>query len=240
MINPNVDTVAPSQHGMSTKHTVTPPSPINGGIDEDAYQKAQAVSDAINSMSVSHDELTGLTSTEARIHIERKYRPLLSHAVHQHREACDDVTNFEDHAEAFLLNERTRYAVEARHPEIKKLSCAGATHMNHLLTSGALTDGEYKLAEVRPVTLSVDGVNISRSTLILIPNSRLSLLDYAGTEEAKVYAAAVYKRDLQKLINKRKTAAVHLEDLKAVVSELWLNVGNFEDMFSSDIRKGRK
>lgn len=248
MMNPLVkfheDYDVPSSHGMATKHTLTQPILENASIDEESFQAAQAKADALNA-SYEHqqsysDELAGMTSTEARIYIEKKYKPLLATAIHQHREACDNVTRFEESGDSFKATERARFAYELKHHEIQKISCAGTEHLQHLMKSGELNPEGYKLADNRPVSLSVNGVQSTRSTIVLIPVSRVSLLDYADTPEAMAFAEEVYQRDLKRLLSLRNSAAVRLQELRDEISAKWDSVPDFEDLFRSGVRKGRK
>ncbi|HDC4536578.1 TPA: hypothetical protein O8U17_002531 [Enterobacter asburiae] len=245
MFNPLVklheDYDVPSQHGMATKHTLKQFTLPDAQIDEDAFATAQATADAINAnLNPVYDDIVGMTSTEARIYIEKKYKPLLVTAIHQHKESCDNVEHFESGADSFKATERARYAYELKHPEIQKIACAGATHLQSLMQSGVLNRDGYKLADNRPVTMSLNGVTSQRSTIILIPVTRASLLDYAETVEAKEYAEEVYQRDLKRLLSLRNQSAVKLQELRDKISAKWDSVSDFEGMFRSGIRKGRK
>lgn len=245
MFNPLVtlheDYDVPSQYGMSTKHTLKQFTLPDAQIDEGAFAIAQATADAINAnLNPVYDDIIGMTSTEARIYIEKKYKPLLITAIHQHREVCDAVTHFEESADTFRIQERTRYAFELKHPEIQKISCAGASHLQSLMKSGALNREGYKLADNRPVTMSLNGVDSQRSTIILIPVTRASLLDYTETVEANADAEASYQRELKKLLSQRNKAAIRLQELRDEVAAKWDSVSDFEDMFRSGARKGRK
>ncbi|HGH4642016.1 TPA: hypothetical protein ACJIWV_003846 [Enterobacter asburiae] len=231
----------PSSYGMATKHTLAQPILENACVDEESFQAAKATADAINlNLNPVFDELAGMTSIEARIYIEKKYKPLLATAIHQHREACDNVTHFEEASDSFKATEKARYAYELKHPEIQKISCAGAEHMQHLIKSGELNREGYKLADNRTVNLSLNGINSTRSTLVFIPVSRVSLLDYADTPEAVAFAEEVYQRDLKRLLSLRNSAAVKLQELRDEVAAKWDSVSDFEDMFRSGVRKGRK
>lgn len=213
---------------------VTLPSPgVFSGVDEEAFATAKAQADAINAMVTVNDEFAGLTSTEARIEIERKYKPLLTQLIHQHKEACDNVARLEDGKDSYCARVRGRYVSELRHPEIKRLDVAGVEHFNHLVRSGSLQIEGYHLVENRPV-----GMN-GRSTLIFIPTSKNSLFAYAETDEAKSYADDEYQLELKRQISKRNAAARELTELQTVVSELWNSVEDFSQMFGN-IRKGRK
>ncbi|MEC3939627.1 hypothetical protein VOF76_26370, partial [Leclercia adecarboxylata] len=207
------------------------------GVDEEAFAAAKAQADAVNAINaavtVERDAFAGLTSTEARIEIERKYKPLLTQLIHQHKEACDNVTRLEDGKDAYCARVRGRYASELKHPEIKRLEVAGVEHFNHLVRSGSLQIEGYHLVENRPV-----GMN-GRSTLIFIPSSKNSLFAYAETEEAKSYADDDYQRELKRHISKRNAAARELTELQNTVSDLWNSVEDFSQMFGN-IRKGRK
>ena len=119
MIDFSIQEEIPGKQGVTK---VTLPSPgVFSGVDEEAFSAAKARSDAINAMVTVNDEFVGLTSTEARIEIERKYKPLLTQLIHQHKEACDNVTRLEDGKDSYCARVRARYAYELRHPEIKKL-----------------------------------------------------------------------------------------------------------------------
>jgi len=227
------------------KHTIQTPHHFDStNIDEEAFAAAKAQADAINAMVTVNDdeliELIGLTSTEARITIEQKYKPLLMAAIHKHREACDDVTHFESSADVFLIREKTRYAYELKHPEIVKIQCAGNEHMQHLLRTGALNKEGYKLADARALTSDAGGVTNTRTTFILIPNNKASLADYSDTPEAKEWAENLYQLELKKLLSKRNASAVALQALREEVAAKWDSVPDFEDLFRSGVRKGRK
>ncbi len=227
------------------KHTIQTPHHFDStNIDEEAFAAAKAQADAINAMVTVNDdeliELIGLTSTEARITIEQKYKPLLMAAIHKHREACDDVTHFESSADVFLIREKTCYAYELKHPEIVKIQCAGNEHMQHLLRTGALNKEGYKLADARALTSDAGGVTNTRTTFILIPNNKASLADYSDTPEAKEWAENLYQLELKKLLSKRNASAVALQALREEVAAKWDSVPDFEDLFRSGVRKGRK
>ncbi len=225
----------PGKPGVTKQ--IIPAMGIFSGVDEEAFAAAKAQADAVNAINaavtVGRDEFAGLTSIEARIEIEKKYKPLLTQLIHQHKEACNAVTRFEDEEGAYCARACGKYASELKHPEIKKLDVAGVEHLNHLVKSGALQIEGYHLVENRPSVVP------GRSTLIFIPSSKSSLFAYTETEEAKSYAKDNYQRELKRLISKRNAAAIELTELQTVVSELWNSVEDFSQMFGN-IRKGRK
>ena len=229
------------EYGAATKQTLKQFTLPDAQINEDAFATALATADAINAnLNPVYDDLIGMTSMEARIYIEKKYKPLLVTAIHQHKEACDNVEHFESGTDSFKATERARYAYELKHPEIQKIACAGASHLQSLMQSGALNRDGYKLADNRPVTMSLNGVTSQRSTIILIPVTRASLLDYAETAEAKESAEEIYQRDLKRLLSLRNQSAVKLQELRDEISAKWDSVSDFEGMFRSGVRKGRK
>jgi len=234
MIDFTIRTDIPEQR--ATKHTI-PALGVFCGVDEEAFAAAKAQADAVNAINAAvtdeRDEFAGLTSTESRIEIERKYKPLLTQLIRRHKEACGAVTRFEDEEDAYCARACGTYASELKHPEIKKLDVAGVEHFNHLVKSGALQIEGYHLVENRPSGMP------GRSTLIFIPSSKSSLFAYTETEEAKNYAKDNYQRELKRLISKRNAAAIELTELQTVVSELWNSVEDFSQMFGN-IRKGRK
>ena len=242
MTSPSVKIGTSLSLSNAPKHTIQTPHHFDStNIDEEAFAAAKAQADVVNNtLHPVKDELIGLTSVEARITIEQKYKPLLMTAIHKHREACDDVTHFESSADVFLIREKTRYAYELKHPEIVKIQCAGNEHMQHLLRTGALNKEGYKLADARALTSDAGSVTNTRTTFVLIPNEKASLADYAATAEAKEWAENLYQLELKKLLSKRNAAAVALQALREEVAAKWDSVPDFEDLFRSGVRKGRK
>ncbi|NDO82106.1 hypothetical protein CJP72_15440 [Citrobacter sp. NCU1] len=234
MINPNVNTVTPSPYGMSTKHTVTPPSPINGGIDESRWEVS--VSEAQTFNKTFQPEMSEipehLTSYEKKVFIEQKYRPLLITAIGAHRDACDTVSHFEDNSDVYKINERVRYAMTLKHPEVKTVLCRGVEHFKHLSMSGDLNILGYRLVDTR--------ITGDSQTLVFIPNDKQSLQSFSETQEAHVYADHVYELELKRLLSKRNRAAIELQGLRDHVNDIWSSVDDFESLFSSSVRKGRK
>ncbi|EOG3905595.1 hypothetical protein ACLBR3_001034 [Salmonella enterica] len=227
--------------GNADKLKIHVPSHTDFTVDEDAFKRSQSEADVINNaVQTVQDELAGMTSTEAKIYLEQKYRPMLNLAIHNHREACDNVTRYEDSAEGTKAALRGEYAGSLRHPEIKKINVAGAEHFSHLVKSGSLDIEGYKLVDSSSLNMTVEGVTSNRMNLVYIPVERDSLMSYADTEEAHDYAEREYRYKLERLITARKKAAVQLEELRNEVAEKWNSIPDFESMFSSNVRKGRK
>lgn len=227
--------------GNADKLKIHVPSHTDFAVDEDAFKRSQSEADVINNaVQTVQDELAGMTSTEAKIYLEQKYRPMLNLAIHNHREACDHVTRYEDNAEGTKAALRGEYAGSLRHPEIKKINVAGAEHLSHLVRSGSLNIDGFRLVDSSALNMNLGAVTNTRMTLVYIPVERESLMSYADTEEARDYADREYRYKLERLITARKKAAVQLEELRNEVAEKWSGIPDFESMLVSTVRKGRK
>ena len=216
-------------------------SQVEWNVDDEALARSQAEADVFNNaFNPVSDELVGMTSFEAKNYLEEKYKPLLTAAINAHKSACDEVSRLEDNADGKKAAWRGEYAASLRHPEIKRVTVAGAEHLSHLVRSGAINIEGFKLVDSSALNMNLGAVSNTRMTLVYIPQGRDSLMSYADTEEARDYAEREYRYKLSRLISSRKRAAMKLEALRNEVAEKWSGIQDFESMFASTIRKGRK
>lgn len=220
---------------------VNDPSQVEWNVDDEALARSLTEADVFNNaFNPVSDELANMTSFEAKNYLEEKYKPLLTAAINAHKSACDEVSRLEDNADGEKAALRGEYAASLRHPEIKRVTVAGAEHLSHLVRSGSINIEGFKLVDSSALNMNLGAVTNTRMTLVYIPQERDSLMSYADTEEARDYAEREYRYKLSRLISSLKRAAMKLEALRHEVAEQWNGIPDFESMFSSNVRKGRK
>jgi len=181
--------------------------------------------------------------SEKRLALERHWTPIIQKLASEHEEACDAVTEFEDDQSRYRADLQVKYAFELKHPDVKTVICAGDYHFNEMLKNGSLTMDGYKLVERRSLgghVQMVNGAAVSTpgsSKLVYIPIGAVSLMSYAQSEEALAYSQALYDSALQRLIDRRKKAAVKLTEAKKRARDQLASIPTFEQMLSDAVKK---
>lgn len=223
-MNPNVKITTGNGR---TYMTVSETQPLD--VDTDLADHNVQTADAINrafafereSALADADERYGqMTPTEQRIAVERKYLPLIQGLSHAHRESCDSVEDFQQDELAYKARLSGNWAHEGKHPHVRKLIVNGDHHFQHLLTSGAFSDGGYKLVDKRG------------STAICIPSDVNSLLDYAKSPECLAFVDNEYQREIARLIQKRDRASLQLVTVQREAEQAWSRITDITDFFS--------
>jgi len=211
-------------------------------MDQEAMEASQRHSDALNQIerdrveqSITSDRMSfeDLYPSEQRLWVERHYTDLIRKLDKAHVEACDAVTDFENSELTFRGRIQAEYAFTGKHPDVKVIYCAGDEHFKHLITSGELNVDGYKMVDKRTTTGNA-------SQLFLIPQSVPNLLSYADSSEAKALSQTEYQRDLDRLISKRKAAAVQLTETKKAARESLAAIPTFEDLVSDVVKRTKK
>lgn len=171
-----------------------------------------------------------LTATERRINLERYFTPILKDLTAKHIEACDRVTEFESDEIRFRAIIQNNWAFEGKHPDVKRLYSSGPHHFKHMLTSGDFNIEGYKLADQR-------GTTGNASIVFLIPSSVNSLMSFSDSPEAKEFSQNEYQRDLERLITKRKQAALKLNENKKAAREALAAIPSFDDLISDSVKR---
>mgnify|MGYP001077041248 FL=1 len=65
-------------------------------------------------------------------------------------------------------------------------------------------------------------------------------MEYADSDEAKQFSQVEYDRDLQRLILKRKDAAVALTQAKQKARDALAAIPTFEDLISEVVKRAKK
>ncbi|WP_153012270.1 hypothetical protein [Type-E symbiont of Plautia stali] len=175
-------------------------------------------------------DFDSLFPSEQRLAIERYYTPLIRKLSSEHVECCDRVTEFEADELRYRSLIENNWAFEGKHPDVKILYSAGAQHFKHMLESGAFNVDGYKLAAQRTTTGGA-------SRVFLIPKNVPNLMSYADASEAKALSQTEYQRDLERLITKRKQAAVKLTDTKKAARDALASIPSFEELISDSVKR---
>lgn len=223
--------------------------------DSDRADRFQAEAEHFNAMQKeiqqqkSHEEqadFDDLFPSEKRLAIERHYTPIIQKLATQHEELCDKVAEFEDDQTRYRSNLQAQYAFGLKHPDVKTLDCAGDHHFNEMIKTGGLHIEGYKLVERRPLgtrAVMVNGVAVSTpgsSRLVFIPVAVESLMSYAQSPEALELSKSLYDAELQRLINRRKKAAVALTEAKQAARTALDSIPTFEQLISDQVKRAKK
>ncbi|WP_276743109.1 hypothetical protein [Pantoea septica] len=187
-----------------------------------------------------------LMPSEKRLALERHWMPIIQKLASEHESACDAVTEFEDDQSRYRADLQVKYAFELKHPDVKTVICAGDYHFNEMLKNGSLTMDGYKLVERRSLgghVQMVNGAAVSTpgsSKLVYIPIGAVSLMSYADSDEAKSHSLAEYDRTLQRLIQKRKKAAVALTTSKKAARDQLASIPTFEQILSDTVKRAKQ
>lgn len=217
--------------------------PINQlDTDSDRADRFQAEAELFNAMQKetqqqkSHEaqaDFDDLFPSEKRLAIERHYTPIIKKLTADHIAACDAVSDFETDELRYRAQIQSKWAYELRHPEIKTMFAAGEYHFNTMLKDGLYDIEGYRLAERR----SNGGLS---STLVFLPHGVVNVMAYADSEEAKAVSQVEYDRDLQRLIQKRKNAAVAMTQAKQKARDALAAVPTFEDLIAEVVKRAKK
>jgi len=223
--------------------------------DSDRADRFQAEAEHFNAVQKeiqqqkSHEEqadFDDLFPSEKRLAIERHYTPIIQKLATQHEELCDKVAEFEDDQTRYRSNLQAQFAFNLQHPEVRTVDCAGDHHFNELLKMGGLHISGYKMVERRSLggrAVMVNGGAVSTpgsSRLVFIPVAVESLLSYAQSPEAQAYSQALYDAELQRLINRRKKAAVALTEAKTAARAALDSIPTFEQLISDQVKRAKK
>lgn len=205
---------------------------------------AQSQSDDI--VASKQADFEDLFPSEKRLAIERHYTPLITRLSKEHEEFCNAVIEFENDQTRFRSDLQARFAFDLKHPDVKTVFCSSDTHFNEMLKTGHLHIDGYKLAERRTAgsyTLVVEGAPVSTpksSTLVFIPVGVESLMAFAHSTEALDYSKAIYDADLQRLIARRKAAAVKLTEAKQKARAALDAIPTFEQIIAETVKRAAK
>lgn len=188
-------------------------------------------------------DFDGLLPSDKRLAIERHYTPIIQKLAKQHEELCDQVADFEDNQTRYRADLQAQFAYELKHPDVKTVICAGEHHFDEMIKTGGLHIEGYKLVEKRSLgglIQMVNGVKVATpgsSRLIYIPVTVESLMSYAHSPEAQAHSRVVFEAELQRLINRRKKAAVALTEAKQKARDALAAIPTFEQLISDQVKK---
>ena len=217
--------------------------PINQlDTDSDRADRFQAEAELFNAMQREKQQQDAedhqqsfdqLFPSEQRLRVEEYFTPIIKKLTADHIAACDAVSDFETDELRYRAQIQSKWAYELRHPDIKTMFAAGEYHFNTMLKDGLYNIEGYRLAERR----SNGGLS---STLVFLPHGVVNVMAYADSEEAKAVSQVEYDRDLQRLIQKRKNAAVALTQAKQKARDALAAIPNFEDLISEVVKRAKK
>lgn len=187
-----------------------------------------------------------LFPSEKRLAIERHYTPIIQKLAKQHEELCDQVAEFENDQTRYRADLQAQYAFGLKHPDVKTVDCAGEHHFNEMIKTGGLHIEGYKLVERRSLggrIQMVNGAAVSTpgsSKLIYIPVAVESLMSYANSQESLAHSKGLYEAELQRLIARRKKAAVALTESKQKARAALDAIPTFEQLISDAVKRAKK
>lgn len=210
--------------------------------DDTIADKLQAEAELFNAMqretqqqdAEDHQQsFDQLFPSQQRLAIESYYTPIIKKLTKEHQSACDAVSEFENDELNYRAQVQAKWAYELKHPDIKTMFAAGEYHFNTMLKDGLYNIEGYRLAERR----SNGGLS---STLVFLPHGVVNVMAYADSDEAKQFSQVEYDRDLQRLIQKRKNAAVALTQAKQKARDALAAIPTFEDLISEVVKRAKK
>lgn len=210
--------------------------------DDTIADKLQAEAELFNAMqretqqqdAEDHQQsFDQLFPSQQRLAIESYYTPIIKKLTADHIAACDAVSDFESDELRYRAQIQAKWAYELKHPDIKTMFAAGEYHFNTMLKDGLYNIEGYRLAERR----SNGGLS---STLVFLPHGVVNVMEYADSDEAKQFSQVEYDRDLQRLIQKRKDAAVALTQAKQKARDALAAIPTFEDLISEVVKRAKK
>lgn len=210
--------------------------------DDTIADKLQAEAELFNAMqretqqqdAEDHQQsFDQLFPSQQRLAIESYYTPIIKKLTKEHQSACDAVIEFENDELNYRAQIQAKWAYELKHPDIKTMFAAGEYHFNTMLKDGLYNIEGYRLAERR----SNGGLS---STLVFLPHNIPNVMFYANSDEARQFSKIEYDRDLQRLIQKRKNAAVALTQAKQKARDALAAIPTFEDLISEVVKRAKK
>ncbi|MDU6439069.1 MAG: hypothetical protein E6559_04015 [Pantoea sp.] len=174
-----------------------------------------------------------LMPSEKRLALERHWTPIIQKLASEHEEACNAVAEFEGDQSRYRAQIQANFAYNCKHPDVRTIQCMGDNHFQHLMQSGQLQPEGYKMVDRR----SMGGLT---HKLVFIPQNVPSLMHYADSDEAKAFSQVEYNHDLQRLIQKRKNAAVALTQAKQRARDALAAIPTFEDLISEVVKRTKK
>lgn len=78
------------------------------------------------------------------------------------------------------------------------------------------------------------------SKLVYIPVAVESLMSYAHSPEAQAHSQGLYDAELQRLISRRKKAAVALTEAKQAARTALDSIPTFEQLISDAVKRAKK
>lgn len=174
-----------------------------------------------------------LFPSEQRLAIESYYTPIIKKLTADHIATCNAVSDFESDELRYRAQIQANFAYNCKHPDVRTIQCMGDNHFQHLMQSGQLQPEGYKMVDRR----SMGGLS---HKLVFIPQNVPSLMHYADSDEAKAFSQVEYDRDLQRLIQKRKNAAVALTQAKQKARDALAAIPTFEDLISEVVKRAKK
>lgn len=230
--------------------------PINQlDTDSERADRFQAEAELFNAIQretqqqKSHEaqaDFDDLFPSEKRLAIERHYTPIIQKLAKQHEELCDQVAEFEDDQTRYRSNLQAQYAFGLKHPDVKTVDCAGDHHFGEMIKTGGLHIEGYKLVERRSLggrIQMVNGAAVSTpgsSKLVYIPVDVESLMSYAHSPEARSHAQELFDAELQRLIARRKKAAIALTEAKQAARTALDSIPTFEQLISDAVKRAKK
>ncbi|WP_337026056.1 hypothetical protein [Pantoea eucrina] len=224
---------------------------VNDEVLDRLQQKAEserlkAQADLDSARFDEQADFDDLFPSEKRLALERYWTPIIKKLATAHEDACDAQAGFEDDETRFKADLQARFAFELKHPDIKTMFCSSDTHFNEMLKTGHLHIDGYKMVERRsagghPMMIGDTPVSTPRSsTLVYIPVHVESLMSYAHSDEAKQHSQQLYDLELQRLIARRKKAAVMLTEAKQSARDALAAIPTFEQLVSDTVKRSKK
>lgn len=208
--------------------------------------QAKAAADAIREETESQIAFSEMVPTEQRIHIEKHWTPIIQQLAKDHETACRIVADFEDDQERFRENLQRDYTFELKHPAVKTIVCNGEAHFNQMLSNGSLHIDGYKLIEKRPMGKKIQMIagaivplSDGTSKLVYIPVDVPTLMHLMDSDEAKQHSQQLYNSQLERLVSRRKKAAVALTEAKQKARKQLASVKSFEDIIAEAVKRAK-
>jgi hypothetical protein len=249
--NFNVDTKIVGNTAVIREHTPVGIVDSDDSLVERIQREVDTKQSLISSEAQQREEelifeTEQLLPSEQRINLERYYTPIIKSLSAKHVEACDAVEEFESSETAYRAKVQAEYAYHLKHPDIVTKQVAGDHHFNTLLSGGHIDIEGYRLVERRSngggVSMVTGNVMPAQGsfTLVYIPISVPNLMSYAQSPQAIAASLHEYNRDLQRLIQKRKQAAIALSEAKQSARDALNSIQSFDDLISDSVKRALK
>jgi hypothetical protein len=249
--NYNVDTKNVGNTAVIREHTpigiVDSDTDLAERFQREADTKRAMISSEAQQLEAEIDFEAGqLSPFEQRINLEKYYTPIIKALTAKHVEACDAVEEFESDQLRFRASLQAEFAYRLRHPDIITKVVQGDYHFNQMLSGGHIDVEGYRLIERRSnggaISMVTGNVMPAQGsfTLVYIPIGVPNLMSYAQSPEAIAASQHEYNRDLQRLIAKRKAAAVKLTEIKQSARAALAAIPSFDDLISDSVKRALK